>query len=507
MGYLKFVILALFALLFWYVRTWFHGLIMLPYTQPVILQVFLVTLLLYFLVFRNISAFRRRHVVASEPNASYSLSVNTIIMPLLFIVLLIPGLVFSNWFRSAHIARTTEYILRDSLPESGGQIRLMPYSVAARYAKDSLQLSQYKLGTENIALVDDKLSWVFPLTPDGLIITFLRQNMGMVYVDATQQMRNTSHVWQDMTIGEGMQIRDNLYWNLWRHRFFVHTDDPYYLTDGEEVYTAVGAVSYSWHVRYGIAYSVPRFAGVFLVDSAGNIELFEPEEVLTHPVLAGNRIFPENLTRTYVDAYQYHLGIINKLFVHEDQIQIQDAPSLGSRVNRQPYLMQTEEGLKWFISTEPYGASHGIFKIFIVDAQTGAIEMFELPQAETLTGPARSVDYVRRANPVVDWSRFDSVEPLPFIRDQELYWKLTVIPSDAAGIAYQAFVNAATNDVVELRTDEEVREFLAGTLDPADVVPEDGSEGQLIDRIRRQLKEIQELLDQLQTAEGMGVGL
>jgi hypothetical protein len=26
--------------------------------------------------------------------------------------------------------------------------------------------------------------------------------------------------------------------------------------------------------------------------------------------------------------------------------------------------MQTEEGLKWFLSTEPYGASHGIFKIF-----------------------------------------------------------------------------------------------------------------------------------------------
>ena len=32
----------------------------------------------------------------------------------------------------------------------------MPYEVAKRHAKDSLQSSQFKLGTENIAIIDGK---------------------------------------------------------------------------------------------------------------------------------------------------------------------------------------------------------------------------------------------------------------------------------------------------------------------------------------------------------------
>ncbi len=503
MRYIKWIVFLLFLFLLWYLRAWFHGLVMLFYTYPVILQTLLVTIIVYFLILSRIPALSRtsKMTVDDKKNEHIYISANMIIVPLLFVILLIPGIIFANWFRGAYISQNMEYSFRSDLPESGTSIRLMPYDVAQRYAKDSLQLSQYKLGTENIALVDNKLSWTFPLTPDGLIITFLRKNKGMVYVDATQQSRTTEQVWKDMEIGEGMQIRDNLYWNLYRNRYFVTTDDAYYLTDGEEIYAAVGAVSYSYHFRYGLVYTVPRFEGVFVVDTSGNIELVSPEDALEHPVLSDNRIFPENLARIYTEAYQYRLGIINKLFIHEDQIQIQDVKSPSSKVNRQPYLMDTEEGLKWFISAEPYGASHGIFKIFIIDAQTGDIEIFELPQVETLTGPVRSVDYVRRSNPVVDWSRFDSVEPLPFIRDQLLYWKLTVIPSDAAGIAYQAFVNAHTNDVIELRTDEEVMAFLAGEIEEQDIEQIIHERDSLIEQIQERVREIDELLKQLESSE------
>lgn len=122
--------------------------------------------------------------------------------------------------------------MRDSLPEASEQIRLLPYEVAQRYARDSLQLSQYQLGTENIAVIDGSLSWVFPLMPDGLIIMFTLKNKGMTYVDATVQDRNSEMVWQNMAIGEGMHVGDNLWWNLYRHRYFVTTEDPYYIPQG-----------------------------------------------------------------------------------------------------------------------------------------------------------------------------------------------------------------------------------------------------------------------------------
>ena len=129
---------------------------------------------------------------------------------------------------------------------------------------------------------------------------------------------------------------------------------------------------------------------------------------------------------------------------------------------------------------------------------TGEIEIYELPPTETLTGPVRAIDYVRRANPVVSWDRFDSVEPLPFIRDQVLYWKLTVIPTDAAGIAYQVFINSETNDIVELTSDEEVIAFLHGKYEEKVRQSEElKSDDEIIASIKAKIRELEELLEQL----------
>ena len=54
--------------------------------------------------------------------------------------------------------------------------------------------------------------------------------------------------------------------------------------------------------------------------------------------MAGNRLFPEKLARIYVEAHKYHPGILNRLFLHRDQIRIQDVSNLA---NRQPFLIDT----------------------------------------------------------------------------------------------------------------------------------------------------------------------
>ncbi|TDA69899.1 MAG: hypothetical protein D9V47_03645 [Clostridia bacterium] len=268
----------------------------------------------------------------------------------------------------------------------------------------------------------------------------------------------------------------------------------------------VPAISYSFHFGYGVPYSVPHFAGVFLVQADGSMVFLTPGEAAAHPLLSGNRLFPEGLARTYVNAYQYHLGVANKLFMHQDQIQIQDVEledeEMESEVNQQPFLMQTAEGLKWFVSAEPYGESHGIFKIFLVDSVTGAIDLYELPGAETLTGPVRAMDYVRRANPVVDWSRFNLVEPLPFVRDNTLHWKVAVIPKDAAGIAYQAFVDSRNNNVFAAETDAEVSAFVRGEVRPAAAAIPAGTATEqqaLFRQIRTRLRELEEMVDRLES--------
>ncbi len=489
---------VLFLVLLWYLRTWFHGIVLFVYATPILWQVLALTVILHLLVVRRIRALHQPHEISIE-GAVYRLRHSQWFTPCLFVILLVPALLMAGWLRGADLAESLTYRQIDGLPESQENLRLMPYEVASRYARDSLQLSQYKLGTENIALVHDRLQWTFPLTPDGLVITFLRQNKGMVMVDASTEEKNTAHVWQDMAIGEGMQIRDNLYWNLLRRHYFVNLDDPYYLPtpDHEDIYTVVGAAGYKLRFHWGMLYTVPYFKGVFTVNTAGDIDFLSPEEARGYPILADNRIFPEHLARTFVDAHRYHLGIVNRLFIHEDQIQIQDVRTPASPVNRQPYLMDTTDGLKWFVSAEPHGLSHGIFKIFLVDAASGEIEVYPLPPEETLTGPVRSIDYVRRSNPIVDWNRFDSVEPLPFIRDGQLYWKLTVIPDDAAGIAYQVFVDAATNHVLELHSFDEVQAFLAGTLDAEEAAAPPGSGEELRQEIRQRLQEIEQLLEQL----------
>lgn len=488
----KYGLLVIVLVAFWFFRAWFQPLVMLFYAHPAIIQGAVLWTLLYYFWFRKIKkekvfSYQDQHGKMHQSRFQFRYLTYLLLPVFVFI-----GIVAGNIAQQVHIVGEFDYTSRDTLPEAVDEIRLMPYEVAQRYARDSLQLSQYKLGIENIAIIDNKLSWMFPLTPDGLIIKFTLKNKGITYVDATTQDRNSNMVWEDLEIGQGMYITDNLGWNLRRVRYFVHTDDPYYLVDNNNIFTIVPAISYSYHFKWGVLYAVPRFAGTFLVDSGGSIQLLSPEEALENPVLEDNLIYPERLARIYVTAYQYNKGVFNRFFIHDDQIQIQDV----SKENQQPFLMQTEEGLKWFLSTEPYGASHGVFKIFVVDARTGALELYELPEDQVLTGPVRAMDYVRRSNPVVDWSRFIMAEPLPFVRDGVLYWKVAVIPEDAAGIAYQAFVDSRNNEVVELERDREIALFVAGEK-PADEDEPVTEEAELLDTIYQKLRELQDLVDSL----------
>ncbi|MCR4419312.1 MAG: hypothetical protein QHH27_06265 [Clostridia bacterium] len=498
--------IAVLALLLWYLRTWWHAPLMFCYTHPAVFEALAIWLALHFLWFRRrwtgvkIWEYEKKDDKGRKTGERGQMRFRTlwlsywVVLPVLLIFLPL----LAQVARQLDIVSRVEYHRIERLPDATANLRLMPEVVARRYARDALQLSQYKLGTEHIARINGKLCYTFPLVPDGLVLVFTAKNAGMAYVDATTQERNSQMVWKQMRIGEGMKVTDSLWWNLFRVRYWVNTEETYYIPKDGEIYTVAPAIAYDYGFRWGLVYAVPVFAGSFVVDTQGHIALVPPAEALSHPVLQDNLIFPEHLARTYVDAYQYKNGVINRFFLHRDQIEIQDVGE-----NKQPFLLDTAEGLKWFISTEPYGQSHGIFKIFLVDARTGRIELFELPEDQVLTGPIRALDYVRRANPLVDWSLFNMVEPLPVVKEGVLYWKTAVIPQDYAGVAYQAFVDSRNNSVVELETDAEVAAFLAGRpvppSGPAGAVPE--AREDLVRQIQQKLEEIERLLEQLKARE------
>lgn len=474
-GWKKIILIILVLGLIWFVRPWFHGIFMFLYTNPLIIEGGIILLILRYYV----------HKKSVLPPQTFNW-----IFGLIFLVFISFVPLFTSVISQVHIVNEMDYNKITTLPENQEDIRLMPYEVAQRYTRDSLQLSQYKLGTGNIAIINDSLSWMFPLVPDGGILQFILKNKGISYVDATVQEKNSKMVSDSLEIGEGMQITDNLWWNLYKEKYDVNLDYAYYIPYEGELYTVVPAISYSFHQSYGLVYTVPRFEGIFLIDSSGDIQFLEPKEAKETPVLKDNRIYPEKLARFYTESYKYKNGILNRLFFHENQIDIQD---INTR-NKQPFLMGTKQGLKWFISTEPYGESRGIFKIFLIDAVSGKIDMYELPADKTLTGPIKATDFVRRSNPKVDWSRFKMVEPLPFIKGDTLYWKIVVIPHDAAGIAYQTFVNTQTNDVIEAENISDIDKFIKGEEIPE---KEEKIKPDLVEQIQSKIKELQDLIKRL----------
>lgn len=538
--------------LLWYFRTWFHDAVFLVYTQPILGESVVAWLLLHRFVLRRSRILMKVRRVKVQVNSSTTAKTTppggqmqagakaqsqytfwefrwlwTVSVLVLALVLTL-GLMAGMWARSAHLASTLRYEPVAKLPESAASIRLTPLEVAYRYARDSLQLTQYRVGKHAIGVIGGRLAWQFPLIPDGLIIKFSKKGYGLMYVDASHQNKNARIVKDRLAVAAGLQLTDNLWWRVYRQKYFVGAEKPYYaVTADSRVYTVVPVSHYRYYLYWGLLYTAPEFAGVFLVASDGGIRFLTPAEALASPVLAGNRIFPERLARIYAGAYSYRKGTVNRLLFHEDQIKIEDVvEEEGDEktvFNRQPFLMETRQGLKWFISAEPYGHSRGIFKVFLIDARTGELGLFTLPADRILTGAVRAIDYVRRENPSVDWSRFRVAEPLPFVKGGDLFWKLAVIPRDGAGIAYQVFVDAANNQVYHVKTDEEIAAFvtgganglakLAGPAAPAPAGtaadtnaaaagvtgPANEDSRKLLNDLRTRLREMERTLDALET--------
>ncbi|MEF8857155.1 MAG: hypothetical protein V5A16_07020 [Haloplanus sp.] len=436
------VVLAVFAAIAWYVRPWLHGVVYAVYTTPIIPVAVLVAGVVVYAL--------RQRTDAIGPQA-----VLTVFLLVLVVGSGVTGLLAGERLGKSTLDASTE---ADTLSETDSQMpRVVPKSVAARYASNTLNFPQYRITGSDVTVDGGTPYWSYALAPDGTYNYFTKQQHGTVLIDMTQQNAEVRTVTDDLERGIGTAFYNNYRFELLkRGEYLVDYGDPFMVVNEGDQYIAVPYTTPTFHWT-PLPYTTPEWGGVALIDSDGNVEDLTPKEARQHPALEEQKLYPFELTRRKVAATKYRRGIVNTFTSHEDEIEVAPVPGAG---NDQPFLVFTDDGPEYIVAVEPYGDAQGLKEIWTVDTRTGEYEVYTPDRS--LFGARKATDYVRQAARTTDWNRFNPSEPLPVVVDDQLYWQIRVVPGDSSGIAYIAFVNARSSDVREVSATRDVVAFLDG---------------------------------------------
>ncbi len=468
------VLIVLLSLIGYFFRPYLHSFFIFFYINPVILQSLIIAAVVLFI----------SYFYVYKKNIISAINLSLVVFTVFFIFGMFLSSIYTNLDLSNEVM--SNHNLIETLPDIDHENpRILPRVVAEEYAENSLQEPRYKTGESDISFIDGKPYWMQSLVPDGTLNKFLLKQKGAVFVDMTTISPNIFYDNTEMTYGEGMLITDNLYWQLLKGQYFVKYQDSFVFNHDNNTYLATPYIDYEYRFKFPIFYTIPKFGGISLADSDGNIDFIESENIENDERLNDQRVYPYDLAHKYISSTEYRNGIINKLFFHENQLEVAEIPGRG---NDQPFTIVTEDGPKLFIATEPYGEASGLFEVWIIDGKTGDYELFKLDRDQGLIGANRAMNYVRRANSRVNWADrtsdtgFIPVEPLPVIVDDVLYWQVRIVPLDSAGIAFTSFVNSKDGSVYSAETDEEIYDFLSGKEidesidigDETEIMPDEG---------------------------------
>lgn len=436
-------VVLVILVVFWLLRPLFHGVVYGLYSTPTLVPVVVVGLL----------AFR---AVAKRRDLKTALQAGAIVAVVLFFALSVPAGYFAGEKLGKRTLADSETV--DGLDESDPENpRIVPRSVADRFASNTLNFPQYRVGDSDVTVYNGTPHWSYPLSPDGAFNYVTKRQHGTVLVDMTEKSANVDTVTGDIDRGIGTAPYNNYRWKILRDgEYLVNYHDPFMVVEGGEQYVAVPYTKPNFH-WWPLPHTTPEWGGVALVHGDGTVEDLSPAEARDHSALAGQRLYPFELTRRSVAATKYRNGIINTFTSHEEEIELAPVPGEG---NDQPFSVVTEDGIAYVVAVEPYGEAQGLREVWTVDARTGEYERF--PVEGSLLGPRKATDFVRQAARTTDWDRFDPSEPIPVVVNGTFYWEVRVVPTDSSGISYVAFVDAESSDVVEVEDTAGVAAFMRG---------------------------------------------
>lgn len=483
-----YILLFVLAIFVWIFRPFFHGTLMGIYKHPL---TFIIPILIIFNIYLFIRKIIKQSVVLGDKSyqTNKTLGFSGLVVVGLFIL---SSIISSTETDISHyiVSKNINFIPRTTLPEID-KLRLLPKQVATRYGEDSLQNPQEYLGDSQIVMVDGKQQRVFPRLPDGGLLYFIKKLNGFVTVDASELDKKAEIINQEFTYSEGIGVFDNIYYQLYLKKYWVDfVDQPIYLKD-PQTQKWVTVVPYIKYRNFPIR--TPYWGGFMTVTSEGVFTDYKPEDAQTLPLTQGNRVQPKEIARFYAESYAYKNGLLNYWFIHKDQPEIDE-----SNIGDQPFHISTQEGYKQFIVTRPTGSSYGIYKIFIFDATSGKAEIVQYDQNSLLTGPVASLDYAQKQFPEIDYNNFFLDEPRPITSKGRLYWLISIVGSNSAGIAKNVVVDAQTTKVTSFQSKQEIEDFInSGKVLNTPVVE---AKTDTTEDIQNKIKSIQDQLEQLKSS-------
>ncbi len=357
----------------------------------------------------------------------------------------------------------------ENFPEmNADNARIVPRSVADVQSRGSVSYRQYRLGTSDIARMEDgRLAWSYPIQPDGFRNMLFENQQGVLLSDMTSMEDQEIQAFDDtpFSVGEGMLLHRGSSWNLRKSDFWAkYNDDAIEFVHDGKPYMAYPKTGHEWHLT-PIPHTTPTWEGVALIHPDGTIENLSPEEARNSEVLEGQRLYPLYNTNRKMESLGYREGIINQMGTigsHENEVEVASLPQGAG--NKQPFVVDLKsERMSYVTTMEPYGAdTRGLDEVWFIDSRTGEPTYFE-SKRQTLTGPERAMGIVRSQDSQTGWGdNFVVVEPIPVFVDGQLWWHSKVVPVDSTDITRHVFVNSANKEALTVTSTSEVKAFLRG---------------------------------------------
>jgi len=174
----------------WFFRPWLHGLIYTVYTTPLLLLGIVAGSVAAWVTAR--SGGRVEIVVNTLSSSDHTITplrVGVVVLVIAAVALMpVANAVAGVTLSDQTMSQTATAERLDDVDADNP--RIVTRAVADRYASNTLNRPQYRVGDTDISVVNGTPYWAAPLAPDGLFNTITKRQAGTVLVDMTTQQAN-----------------------------------------------------------------------------------------------------------------------------------------------------------------------------------------------------------------------------------------------------------------------------------------------------------------------------
>lgn len=360
----------------------------------------------------------------------------------------------------------SRFAKRDGLiPTSLEHIRFTPLENASNDLGNSVSSTGEDIEREYVQPILTKrgFGYVSPITPSGVLNTFIMKNPGFLYLDdsaaadldPTKRINRINDVQQ---IGPDMEWMDNIHFVLAKTDFFASFETPHYLALDDSRPEKLTMIVPK--IKYGLLWRLPYWGGVVVVHSNGTVEDLTVKMALKDPRFKGKWIYPISLARKYVELQNYGCGWgpLSPFVRVGGKLEVEEVPG----TNQFPFLMHGADGKTYHvIATKGEGSARGLFRMYYIDASTGEGSYHEFRANEVVYGAATSLTRLTNI-PGYQWYRESAgkdgaattsgtmiaVEPVYIVKpgDRRLFWKATITNTSRTGISATAVMDASRPD-------------------------------------------------------------